>query len=154
MLKRLVHAVSTLGPVGYLPKMPGTWGALVTLILVPFCFLPLPLWTRAGVLLVVFICGGLAAGRSEKLLGLTDPGVVVIDELLGQLVTFAPFLSLKPWELIAGFLLFRLFDIIKPWPVRASETWLPGGFGVMLDDLLAGIYACIVLGIIRMLVSS
>ncbi|MCF8104873.1 MAG: phosphatidylglycerophosphatase A [Desulfohalobiaceae bacterium] len=152
MLNRLLHAVSSLGPVGYLPKMPGTWGSLAAVILVPFFFLPLTLWTRAGVLVAIFICGGLAAARSEKLLGLTDPGVVVVDELLGQLIVFAPFLSLNPWELAAGFLLFRLFDIAKPWPVRSSETWLPGGFGVMLDDVLAGIYACLVLGLVRMLV--
>lgn len=153
MQNRIFLALSTLGPVGYLPKAPGTWAALTTCLFVPFCFVPLPVWIRVVVLLLLFLGGGVAASRSEKLLGLTDPGVIVIDELLGQLITFTPFLSLKPWELFTGFFLFRCFDILKPWPVKASETWLPAGFGVMLDDLLAGAYACIALAGIRMLLS-
>ena len=152
MLDRFYHYCSTLGPVGYLPKVPGTWASLATVCLVPFCFLPLPVLIRLGIVLLVFFLGGFTAGRSEKLLGMTDPGLVVVDELLGQLITFLPFAALNIWELPAGFLLFRFFDILKPWPIRASENWLPGGYGVMLDDLLAGLFACLCLGIIRWLV--
>lgn len=153
MLNRISLFLSTLGPVGYLPKVPGTWAALTTVCVVPFAFLPLPVWARISVLGLIFLIGGITSGRSEKLLGLSDPGIVVIDELLGQLVTFAPFALLNLWELGLGFFLFRIFDIFKPWPICASEHWLPGGFGVMLDDLLAGLIACACLGLIRMLVS-
>jgi len=66
---------------------------------------------------------------------------VVIDELVGQWLTFLPLAAPTTFELVAGFFLFRAFDILKPPPVRASENWLPGGFGVMIDDVLAGIYA-------------
>ena len=154
MLNRFFHFCSTLGPVGYLPKVPGTWASLATVCLIPSCFLPLPLLIRIGIVILIFLLGGFTAGYSEKLLGATDPGQIVVDELLGQLITFVPFAVLNIWELLAGFLLFRFFDILKPWPIRASENWLPGGYGVMLDDLLAGLLACACLGLLRYVLPS
>ena len=133
--------IATLWIAGRGPKAPGTWGSLVAMFLAPFVFLPLPVLYRIGVLAVIFVLGSLAASRAETVMGQKDPGCVVIDELLGLWVCYLLFAQLSPLLLVAGFVLFRVFDIAKPWPVRASETWLPGGWSVMLDDVFAGVYA-------------
>ncbi|THB64497.1 MAG: phosphatidylglycerophosphatase A [Desulfovibrio sp.] len=130
---------------GRSPVAPGTAGSAVAAVLAPFCFMPLPLVWRGVVLVVVFVLGGLAATRAETLLGKKDPGEVVIDELAGQWITYLPFAALSVWWLVIGFFLFRFFDIVKPFPIRRSEHWLPSGFGVMLDDVLAGGYALAVM---------
>ena len=70
-----------------------------------------------------------------------DPGQVVIDELLGQWTSLLFLSSASPWLMCAAFLLFRVLDVIKPWPISASEEFLPSGFGIMIDDLLAGLLA-------------
>lgn len=138
-------SLSTLGFVGKVGRGPGTAGSAVAVALAPALFFPHPLWLRLAILAGVFVVGGLAAGRAEKLLGAKDPGSVVIDELAGQWLVFAPFAAWNWWLLCAGFVLFRIFDIAKPWPVKASESWLPGGFGVMVDDLVAGALALVCL---------
>jgi phosphatidylglycerophosphatase A len=85
-----------------------------------------------------------AASRSEKVLGRKDPGIVVIDEVAGQLLTFLLIpIPAKPWMIVTGFLLFRAFDIVKPYPARKLES-LHGGLGIMLDDMVAGVYAALV----------
>ncbi|MDR2892904.1 MAG: phosphatidylglycerophosphatase A [Deltaproteobacteria bacterium] len=149
---RLILAFSRVEPAGLSPKMPGTCGSAVAILLAPFVFMPLDFVWRAILLALLFVLGGLAAGRAEQLLGEKDPGCVVIDEVLGQWLTCLPFAALGWWEYLAAFALFRLFDISKPWPIRASENWLPGGFGVMLDDALAGLYAMLGLWGIRLLI--
>jgi len=98
--------------------------------------------------LIFCIVGIWAAGRSTELLGDADPSAAIVDEIIGQLITFlfVPF-SIS-WEFIlAGFLLFRLFDIWKPYPIDSLQS-LPGGIGVCADDILAGVYAGISLAII------
>lgn len=145
--------LATLWPAGRARRAPGTWGSLISVFLALPLFLPLSFGPRLLVLGVVFFVGAWAATRAEILLGRKDPGAVVIDELLGQWVTFLPFAVLSPVELAAGFALFRLFDIAKPWPVKASEHWLPAGYGIMIDDLFAGCYAGVVLYGIRLLTS-
>ena len=130
-----------LGPAGLSPKAPGTCGTALACALAPFFFLPLSIGGRAALLLALFVLGGLAATRAETLLGRKDPGEIVIDELVGVWLALLPFSDPGVWEVAAAFTLFRLFDIAKPWPVRASENWLPAGFGVMLDDVLAGCWA-------------
>jgi len=118
--------------------MPGTCGTLLAFLLAPLLFLPLPLHLRAVLLAVVFCAGALAAGRAEQILGKKDPGEIVIDELAGSWLTLLPFAE-PGWVLgLAAFVLFRFFDMVKPWPVRASEHWLPGGWGIMIDDIVAG----------------
>lgn len=149
-LDALCLSLSTLGHVGRIPKGPGTAGSLVAALLAPALFMPLSLEKRMLLAACIFVLGGLAAGRAEKVLGRKDPGCVVIDEVLGQWLTFLPFMAIPSWQLVAGFGLFRLFDIAKPWPVRRSETWLPGGFGIMVDDVVAGAYACAALAILRL----
>jgi len=138
---RIATACATLGPVGHLPKGPGTWGSAAAVIVAPFLFLPHSPLVRVLILVALFLAGAWAAGRAEHVLGRKDPGCVVIDEVLGQWLTFLPFSIMTSWQVLAGFALFRLFDIAKPFPIRRSERWLPGGFGVMLDDVIAGAYA-------------
>lgn len=128
--------------VGRLPKTPGTFGSLAALPAVGLMWVLGPL---TGVLfLVVFI--GLAvraAGITEQILEQRDPGVIVVDEVAGMLV--ALYLQPATWGFLAGgFFLFRVFDITKPFPIRRLER-LPGGAGVVLDDVMAGLYANLVL---------
>ena len=137
--------LATLGPIGRIPPAPGTFGSAAAVIAAPWAFVPLSLPWRVAVLLSLFVCGAWAAGRAENVLGKKDPGQVVIDEVLGQWMTFLPLASPDLLELAVGFALFRLFDITKLPPIKASEHWLPGGYGVMIDDALAGVYAGVLL---------
>jgi phosphatidylglycerophosphatase A len=167
-------AISTCG-VGYLPLAPGTWGSAVgvAMYMVVAFFLSAgrPLYLIGGVLglnwsnmiiaipasvtaLIVVLFVGLclagvwAAGRSTALLGNSDPSQAVVDEVIGQLTVFffVPFGIGWPF-ILAGFLLFRLFDIWKPYPIDLLQA-LPGGLGVCADDFLAGIYAGACLAVI------
>ncbi|MFL6229620.1 MAG: phosphatidylglycerophosphatase A [Pyrinomonadaceae bacterium] len=163
-------AVATCG-VGLLPVAPGTWGSLVGVGLylsaravgVEF-FAGASGASRSGaqvealqtatvlvLLILVTLAGVWAATRAEKLLGRKDPGAVVVDEVAGQLITFAfvPFTS-GAWVVVAGFVLFRAFDIWKPYPVRRLEA-LESGLGIMADDVLAGFYAATVLSLVTTL---
>lgn len=149
---RLVLAFCRVEPFGLSPKAPGTMGSLAAIMLAPFIFMPFSLPVRLGILAVIFVLGGFAASRAEQILGKEDPGCVVIDEVLGQWIALLPFASLLWWEFAIAFALFRLFDIAKPWPVKASEDWLPGGFGIMIDDVFAGVYAMFILYILKIII--
>jgi phosphatidylglycerophosphatase A len=124
---------------GLVPKAPGTFGTFTAVPLV------VALWYLDGfiaglVLLFLVLLAVWSAGLSERLLGRIDPPEVVIDEVAGFAVTL--FLLPATWVvLILGFVLFRLFDIIKPFPIRFLERRVKGGIGIVLDDILAGIYA-------------
>jgi phosphatidylglycerophosphatase A len=160
-------AVSTCG-VGLIPIAPGTWGSALGVGLyllirdgsarlfaeavgrgwsVP----PLEAF-RITFILVLIICitlaGTWAATRTESLIGRKDPGVVVVDEVAGQLITFlfVPFNS-GAWAVAAGFVAFRVFDIWKPYPVRRLEA-LESGLGIMADDVLAGAYAATLMSLL------
>ncbi len=153
-LDALALSIATLGPVGRMPKAPGTWGSAAALLVSPWLFQPLPLAARCAALVGVLAVGTWAAGRAGRVLGKEDPGCVVVDELLGQWTAFAPFhlgsfTSSTPWELLALFGLFRVFDILKPWPIRWADSKVRGGFGVMLDDLLAGLMAAALYALVR-----
>ncbi|PIE69532.1 MAG: phosphatidylglycerophosphatase A [Deltaproteobacteria bacterium] len=137
--------IATLWIAGRGPKAPGTWGTLAAMCMAPWLFMPLSIPCRLALLAAIFIVGSIAASRVEILMGQKDPGCVVIDELLGLWICYGAFPTLSLWQLCAGFVFFRMFDIVKPWPLRAAETWLPNGWSVMLDDALAGIYAAICL---------
>ncbi|MBW2522254.1 MAG: phosphatidylglycerophosphatase A [Deltaproteobacteria bacterium] len=131
---------------GYLPKAPGTWGSLAGLLL--FLLLqPLDLLPYLTVVLVLFIAGTLAAGEAEKILDNRDPGVVVIDEIVGMLITMSG-VPLTPLTLLLGFILFRFFDIAKPFPVNFFDRRFHGGLGIMLDDVVAGLYSLVFLHIL------
>lgn len=140
-----------LGGAGLAPSAPGTWGSALAILLAPMLFCPFSFMGRAMVLAGLFVLGGIAASRAEILLGRTDPGEVVIDELVGVWLVLLPFKEPSLSLLVAAFLLFRFFDILKPWPVSASENWLPAGFGIMLDDVVAGLLAMCCLVFMRLL---
>ncbi|MFZ5812059.1 MAG: phosphatidylglycerophosphatase A [Thermodesulfobacteriota bacterium] len=145
---KVALSLATLGPVGRFPRAPGTAGSAVAALAAPFLFLPLGPWGRFAALLMVFAVGTWAAGRVERILGRRDPGCVVIDEVLGQWAALFPLSTPDPWAILCGFVLFRILDMTKPPPLRQSETWLPGGGGIMLDDALAGALAACVLWVV------
>ncbi len=133
-----------LGFAGKSPVMPGTSGSLLAILLAPWIFMPQSFEWRLVTLFLVFIAGTYFCYKAEELLCAKDPQQVVIDELWGQWIVCLPFMELSLAGYVAAFLLFRLFDITKPWPVKYLERF-SGGFGVMLDDGMAGIYAMLVL---------
>ena len=133
--------VSRLWIVGRAPVMPGTCSSAVALLLAPFLFLPLSFAARCALLAALFLCGSLIVNRAERILGVKDPPELCIDEVLGMWLALTPFDKPSLELMLAAFVLFRIFDIAKPWPVNASEHWLPGGFGIMLDDVVAGFLA-------------
>jgi len=140
--------VATAGGVGYSPIAPGTVGSLVALLIL--WALPFSLLGLALCLLLVVGVGGWAAGRAERLLGRKDPGAVVIDEIAGMFLS-ALALPRSLGVLLVAFLLFRLFDILKPFPIRQSQM-LSRGLGIMLDDLIAGTYTLVLLrGVLALL---
>ncbi len=167
----LALTIATCG-VGYLPLAPGTWGSLVGVgiyLLLRFFtfrfidqfsapgsfvrFLPWPIFIAAELVLITLIAlvGIWAGSRAEKLFGRKDPGKVVIDEVAGQLIALLPVVPrlYPPGELpiIAAFLLFRVFDIVKPYPARRFER-LESGLGIMSDDVVAGAYAAVVTSVL------
>jgi len=127
---------------GYAPFAPGTAGSLVGLAL----FWPvhhLPLAGQAVATALVFALGVAAAGHVARRLGIEDPGLVVADEVVGMWVSLLG-LPLTGVTAAAGFVLFRVFDVFKPYPARDLER-LPGGWGIMCDDVMAGVYANLLL---------
>lgn len=135
---------------GYLPFAPGTFGTLPGL---PICWLLSKLDTTVSFLLIV-VSIPLAvwlADEAEKILDKKDPGTVVIDEIAGMVITLAG-LPFNFVTAMLGFTLFRIFDITKPYPIRFLDRKLRGGIGIVLDDIMAGIFANITLRIIIKLI--
>ncbi len=138
-MNQLILAIATGCYSGKIPKAPGTWGSLAAFV--PwFFFKDSPLSLYLLILILTFVTGCLAAGSAEKLMNSQDPGAIVIDEIVGMFIT----LFLVPDDLffwIIGFVFFRIFDIAKPFPVSWFDKNFHGGLGIMLDDVMAGIYA-------------
>jgi phosphatidylglycerophosphatase A len=146
--------IATAAGAGYFPIAPGTAGSAVGVVLVVgLARLHLerawPSIIIGGVSLLLFGLGVWAGGEAEKFFGRVDPGPVVIDEVMGQMLTFllVPHATWK-W-LLGGFLLFRAFDIVKPFPARQAER-IPRGWGIMIDDAVAGLYALAVLTVLKL----
>ncbi len=142
-IRRLAHFAATGFGVGRVPVAPGTFG---TLLAVPL-YLTVQSWppaAYAALVAALFAAGVWLCQVAAQDLGQPDPSAVVWDEVVGYLVAMFQAPSGWPW-IVGGFLLFRLFDIWKPFPIRRLERRLPGGWGVMLDDVLAGVYAGLVL---------
>ena len=144
-MTRLAVFVATVGYCGYFPVAPGTVGSAAGLV----CYL-LVWWTgslvvEVGLIAVLFAAGVWAGTIAERYFGGIDPGPIVLDEVVGMLITLA-FIPVGPSAAIAGFFLFRVFDVVKPFPARRLER-LHGGLGVMADDAMAAIYANIALRI-------
>ena len=130
--------------IGLIPGAPGTYGSLVALPIAWVITNYLGLLGLAAVIAALLLLGVWASGRYARARGIADPGSIVIDEVVGQWMT----LVLVPPDPIAyaiGFALFRLFDVIKPWPINVIDRRVKGGVGVMLDDVVAGALAAIVL---------
>lgn len=154
----LPRMIATSLGAGYLPVAPGTWGAVVAIVI----WLPLYLWlpgTPAWIIttlaiVALAVSGTWASTESEKYWG-KDPVVACVDETVGQLISMLPLCGgpeTAPWWMIAVSLgLFRFFDIFKPLGIRKLEK-LPGGLGMMADDVLAAIYSAIIVGIIVSLI--
>ena len=129
---------------GLFPKAPGTMGTIASLLLwIPVVVFNVPWWARALLVFVIYVTGTVAAQKAAVILENEDPKEVVIDEVAGQGLTFLLLPgALTPWWVFAlGFGLFRFFDIVKPWPVSWADQKIHGGHGIMLDDMIAGLYA-------------
>jgi phosphatidylglycerophosphatase A len=137
-VSRLGLIVATFGYLGFFPIAPGTAGSLAALVLYAIVrWVNHPVFD-AAVIAAVFGAGVWAASRAEEILGVEDPGPVVIDEVLGMLMTLA-WMPLSLTGVITGFLLFRILDVVKPFPAGRLEH-APRGWGIMLDDAMAGVY--------------
>lgn len=140
-MRSVALAIATCCGVGYAPVAPGTFGSLAGLVL--WFALPSSLSVQAAVIGVTFAVGAWASSVAERHFGATDPGPAVVDEVVGMLVTM--FMNPVGWVSVgSGFLLFRLFDVVKPYPANRLER-LPRGVGVMADDLMAAVYANVAL---------
>lgn len=151
-MTRLAVFLATVAYCGYFPIAPGTVGSaagLVVYLLVWWTGSPL---VETALILLTFVVGTWAATHAERFFGGIDPGLVVIDEVAGMLVTLA-FIPVGWSGALAGFFLFRLFDVIKPYPANRLEKW-HGGFGIMADDVMAGIYANLALRLVMWLLPA
>ena len=143
LIKQPVHLLAFGFGSGLAPRAPGTFGTLAAIPL--WCvFQGLPLWIYGALLVMTFGVGVYICGRSAELLGVHDHPGIVWDEFVGLWVTLIGAPLHWAWILL-GFLWFRLFDIAKPWPIRWCDRRIGGGFGIMVDDLLAGLMALVAL---------
>lgn len=138
-MTRLAVFIATVGYCGYFPFAPGTVGSAAGLL-----FYLLVWWTQSpvvevGMIVALFAVGVWAGTTAEQYFGGIDPGPIVVDEVVGMLITLA-FIPVGWMGMLAGFVLFRIFDVIKPYPAGRFEA-LHGGLGVMADDAMAAVYA-------------
>ena len=148
-MTRLAVFLATAGYSGYFPIAPGTVGSAVGLLVygVMRWFEP-PYFgvVEVAVIVALFVVGVWAGTTSERYFGGIDPGPIVLDEVVGMLITLA-FIPVGVTGALAGFVLFRIFDVVKPFPARRLEA-LHGGLGVMADDAMAAVYANVSLRLI------
>ncbi len=152
LLRNPLHFLSLGFGSGLSPFAPGTCG---TLVAIPLYLLlaQLPLWYYLAAVAVAFAIGVYLCGYTSTALGEHDHSGIVWDEFVGFWITMIAVPATWQW-ILAGFVLFRLFDIVKPWPVKVADAKMKGGFGIMFDDVLAALYAVIVLQIALQLVHS
>ena len=144
-MTRVGHLIATAFGTGYAPGAPGTLGAAVGLVW-HFATRHWSPVVQLASLVALVLVGTWAAGVAERQAGREDPGHVVVDEVAGQAITLV-LLPIGAMGAVAGFILFRFFDIFKPWPVRQFER-LPGGWGIMADDVMAGVYGWVTLRLV------
>lgn len=141
--QRLGYFIATMGGAGYSPKAPGTVGsALALLLFYPISFTPW--YTQIAATMAILAVGFFASHILEKHAGREDDQRIVIDEMAGMWITLL-FFPFNPWVFGAGFLVFRILDIVKVFPADYCDQKLPGAAGVMLDDVVSGIYAQVLL---------
>lgn len=144
-----IHWLAFGGGAGLAPVAPGTFGTLVGIpFFIAMAGLSLPLYLL--ITFFMFLVGIWICGRSSAALGVHDHPGIVWDEIVGYLVTMVAVPFAWQWVLL-GFALFRLFDILKPWPIRWLDRRVGGGFGIMVDDLLAGIFASVIMRLLLMI---
>jgi phosphatidylglycerophosphatase A len=144
-LQRFARLLATGLGSGYSPVVPGTAGSLVALVL----YWPIPLLPpvlQVALVAALALAGIWSAGVVARSVRDEDPGIVVVDEFAGMWLSLL-FLPLTPFTAAAGFLLFRVLDVVKPFPARQFER-LPGGLGIVADDLMAGVYANLLLRLV------
>ena len=131
---------------GYSPYVPGTAGSLAA---IPVCliFMLMPHWLHAVCLAALIPFSFWVCDRAASIIGKEDPGCIVLDEFVGMIITMSG-VKIGFLHIAAGFILFRIFDIIKPWPLRKLEKGFAGGAGIVTDDIGAGIYSSIILNIL------
>jgi len=142
-MARLGVFVATCGYVGYAPIAPGTFGSAAGLLFFYAIRTSGSQAVELAAIALLFVVGVWSASITERALKMVDPGPVVIDEVVGMLITLA-LLPVNGLGVFAGFIIFRVFDVIKPWPARRFEA-LHGGLGVVADDAMAGVYGNLVL---------
>lgn len=137
---------------GRFPKLPGTIGSLGSMVIwIPATYFFWPLYVRFGLLLGFFALGVWASPYAIRKYQCDDPKQVVIDEVVGQGIACLVIVGIW-WQVVLAFLLFRLFDIVKPWPIKKLEKGFHNpALGIMLDDVMAGIYAALVILFIRLI---
>jgi len=145
-IRKLILFLSSGTYLGYLPLASGTFGTLWGLPI--FYWLSTQrLWTQILIILGSIFLAVLLAGNAEKIWGEKDPSKVVIDEIVGYMTAIVG-LSFSWNTALLGFLIFRVMDILKPYPIRKIDQNLPGGWGIVLDDVLAGVYSQVILRIL------
>jgi len=149
LLREPVHLVAFGFGAGLMPRAPGTFGTLVAVPLVLFV-MQFGYAVHLAVALVFAFAGVYLCGESARRLGVHDHPGIVWDEITGYTVTMLAAPASLGW-LVAGFVLFRLLDIVKPWPIREADHSLRGGLGIMLDDIIAGVIAAAILHAVKLL---
>ena len=133
---------------GLMPGAPGTWGSLLGILI--WWVLPKDIYLQTGVGLSGFLLGIWLCGESARRIGVHDHSGIVWDEIVGMFLTLMVIPPEPEW-ILGAFVLFRVADIWKPWPIRDLDHRLRGGLGIMLDDVVAALYAAIVLGFLKKL---
>ena len=150
LLRRIGVFIATCAYVGYAPVAPGTFGSVVGLAVFYVVRHQRSTAVEVAVIVALAAVGLWSATEAEHHFGGIDPGPVVIDEVIGMLITLA-FIPVNMAGAIVAFLIFRFLDVVKPWPARRLEQ-LPGGIGVVLDDMMAGVYGNVVMwGLVSLL---
>lgn len=151
VLRDPVHILAFGFGTGLAPVAPGTFGSIPGMLLF-WLTLPFGLYVQLGVAAAIILAGVWICGESARRIGVHDHGGIVWDEIAGMYLTlfFAP-VTVLGWVL--AFVFFRLMDIVKPWPIRDLDHRLEGGLGIMLDDLAAALYAAVLLGLYRWLMT-
>jgi len=143
-LESLWELISTWFYIGKSRYAPGTVGSIAALPLVYLLHSYLGTWSVVLFAILVSLIGVVAAEKFSKAIGIHDPGMIVVDEVVGQTITLI-FAGINLYLYLVGFVLFRILDITKPWPVGWADKKISGGLGIMLDDILAGVIAMILL---------
>ena len=146
-LKNPVHFLALGFGSGLIKPAPGTWGTLAA-VPVYWVLATLPISVFLLVILIGFAVGIYLCGKTASDVGVHDHGAIVWDEFIGFWIAMIaiPF----NWvNVLIGFILFRIFDIIKPWPIKVLDQKVHGGFGIMIDDVIAGVFACIILHLLQ-----